>query len=71
MDRDLKEVARKWLVCTLRAKYPIEAELRQWLLPSGPWYGLHSDYAGPCKNEMLFVLIDAYSKWPQIVVIQN
>ena len=33
------------------------------LQASRPWSHLHLDFAGPIDNQMIFVLIDAHSKW--------
>ena len=40
--------------------------VHQWELPLRPWQRLHVDYAGPFKGKMWLLLIDAFSKWPEI-----
>ena len=32
---------------------------------------MHVDFAGPFKGGVFFVLIDAYSKWPEVVEIKT
>ena len=36
-----------------------------------PWQRLHIDYAGPFQGRMFFVLVDAHSKWPEIVPMSS
>ena len=31
-----------------------------------PWQRLQIDYAGPYRGTMWLLLIDAYSKWPEV-----
>lgn len=35
--------------------------------PTAPWTRLHMDYAGPINGYYFFLIIDAYSKWPEII----
>ena len=46
---------------------PTIAPLQRWEWPSSPWERVHIDFAGPFLDRMLFVLVDAHSKWPEIV----
>ena len=40
--------------------------LHQWKLPAQPWQRIHVDFAGPFKNKMWLLAVDAFSKWPEI-----
>lgn len=31
--------------------------------PKSPWERIHIDYAGPVADKMLFIIVDAHSKW--------
>ena len=35
--------------------------------PSTPWQRIHVDFAGPFMGKMFLVVIDAHSKWPEVV----
>ena len=39
--------------------------------PERPWQRVHIDFAGPLKGKMYFVLVDAHSKWPEVVEMQT
>ena len=38
-----------------------------WVFPSAPWTRIHIDYLGPVNGNMYFVIVDAYSKFPEVV----
>ena len=41
--------------------------LHPWECPNKPWGRLHIDYAGPMDGRMFLVLVDAYSKWMEVI----
>ena len=41
--------------------------LHPWDWPEQPWKRVHIDFAGPFLNHMFLVVIDAHSKWPEVV----
>lgn len=71
IDKMLEDTAAKCSVCTLLSRDPQKVPLQQWPVPPGPWYRVHVDFAGPFMNTMLFILVDAYSKWPEVVVMKK
>jgi len=40
--------------------------LHQWDLTAETWQRLHIDFAVPYRDKMWLLIIDAYSKWPEI-----
>ena len=50
---------------------PATAPLHPWEWPSSPWERVHIDSAGPFLDRMFFVLVDAHSKWPEIVEMKT
>uniref|UniRef100_A0A5S6QRN0 Integrase catalytic domain-containing protein n=1 Tax=Trichuris muris TaxID=70415 RepID=A0A5S6QRN0_TRIMR len=38
-----------------------------WPVPTKPWSRLHVDYAGPFQGHYFFVVVDALTKWPEIL----
>lgn len=71
MDKDLENTAALCKICTSFAKEPTKVQLQQWPVPPGPSYRMHIDFAGPFENTMLFILVDAFSKWPEVFVMQK
>lgn len=43
----------------------------KWIKPDKAWSRLHIDYAGPFQGKVFLILIDAYSKWPEVKIMPN
>lgn len=71
MDSQLEEVGRSCSNCACASKRPIKTELQTWPIPDSPWSRIHVDFAGPINGVSFLILIDAYSKWPEVVVMPN
>ena len=66
LDSDIEEFVRCCATCQLhRNRLPPEPAA-SWQQPEGPWRRIHLDYAGPVEGKMLLVVVDAYSKWPEV-----
>lgn len=66
IDADIENLVQNCNPCTLVRKSPIKNDLHSWPVPSSPWERLHVDYAGPFLGKYYFLVIDAFSKWPEI-----
>ncbi|KAK6764770.1 hypothetical protein RB195_024917 [Necator americanus] len=66
INRDIEEAARHCCNCQEAAKMPKKTVLNSWTTEKKPWDRIHIDYAGPLNGRMYLVLVDAYSKWPEV-----
>ncbi|MEL6988112.1 MAG: transposase, partial [Bacteroidota bacterium] len=41
--------------------------LHPWEFPSKPWSRIHIDYAGPIEGQMYLIVVDAFSKWLDVI----
>ena len=67
IDKELEDRARRCTACQSVKSAPAVAPLHPWLWPSTPWQRIHVDFAGPFMGKMFLVVIDAHSKWPEVV----
>ena len=67
LDKELEECARNCHECQSVKNSPAVAPLHPWLWPSKPWQRVHIDFAGPFQNKMYLIVIDAHSKWPEVI----
>jgi hypothetical protein len=67
MDKDIEDLVRHCTSCQINQRKPARSAPHPWKEPSGPWERVHMDYAGPFLNHMYLVVIDAYSKWMEVV----
>ncbi|XP_059051281.1 uncharacterized protein K02A2.6-like [Achroia grisella] len=43
----------------------------EWITPSRPWSRIHIDFAGPYHNKYFLIIVDAYSRWPEVFMVYN
>lgn len=67
IDEDIEQFTKMCVKCACAAKAPVKAELCSWPTPSGPWERVHIDFAGPTNGQYFLILVDAYSKWPDVI----
>ena len=71
IDQHIEQIARECPSCQLVQNNPSLAPLHPWMYPEKPWERIHMDFAGPFLGHMYLVVIDAYSKWPEVFIMQS
>ena len=71
IDTDIESVVKECNMCQQRHKSPSASPLHLWEWPQEPWSRLHIDYAGPIRDKMLLIIVDAYSKWIYVHVTNS
>ncbi|KAA3670222.1 uncharacterized protein DEA37_0003580 [Paragonimus westermani] len=71
MDDHISELFKRCSLCQQAAKLPKKQDPVPWDPPKGPWSRIHLDFVGPINGVMYLVLVDAYSKWPEIVELHS
>ncbi|XP_058449309.1 uncharacterized protein K02A2.6-like [Malaya genurostris] len=66
IDRHIEEAVKQCTDCAAAAKSPPHVAPVAWPVPPGPWQRVHIDYAGPIDGLYFFVIVDAFSRWPEI-----
>ena len=67
LDQCLEKTVKNCLSCQQVKNVPAVAPLHPWVWPSKPWQRIHIDFAGPLKGRMYLVVVDAHSKWPEVI----
>ena len=67
MDKAIEEVAKGCTGCQLTQNNPKTAPLHAWEWPARPWQRIHVDFAGPFLGTMFLIVVDAHSKWPEVI----
>ncbi|UYV69862.1 K02A2.6-like [Cordylochernes scorpioides] len=70
IDKNIEELARDCRICQESASMP-PSTISEWTWPEKPWHRLHLDLAGPFMGRMFMVLVDAHTKWLEIVIIKD
>ena len=64
---NIEQMAKGCLGCQSFQKMPAHAPLHPWEWPSKPGQRVHVDYAGHFQGTMFLIVIDAHSKWPEVI----
>ena len=68
---DLENKVKGCEPCQLVQKSPAVASLHPWEWPAKPWRRVHLDHAGPFMGKLFLVLVDAPSKWLEVVIVSS
>ncbi|XP_055701834.1 uncharacterized protein K02A2.6-like [Phlebotomus papatasi] len=71
MDKDIEEKVLNCTVCQENRSYPPKDSTHVWEDSSKPFQRVHADYAGPVQGKYLFILVDSFSKWPEVKVCND
>lgn len=66
MDDDIKAFIKGCEACAKLRPSPNKAKLISWENTGRPWSRIHIDYAGPMEGNYYLIVIDSYSKWPEV-----
>lgn len=71
LDRSIEKLAKSCLECQAVKKSSPSAPLHPWSWPTRVFQRVHADFAGPFQGSMFLVVIDAYTKWPEVFTMQT
>jgi transposase InsO family protein len=71
IDHDIELLAKSCVGCQAVKSATQAAPIHPWEWPSRPWERIHIDFAGPFLNSMFLVIVDAYSKWPEVIPMKT
>ncbi|CAF1460993.1 unnamed protein product [Adineta ricciae] len=69
LDSDIERVARNCRVCTENSKQTVKVPMNQWSPPDHPWQRIHIDFMGKFLGLYFLVIVDAYSKWVEVITM--
>lgn len=71
LDKTIEQIVSNCLTCQASRPLPPPAPLHPWSIPQKPWSRLHMDYAGPLYDHMFLVIVDAFSKWLEVIPVKT
>ena len=67
IDVDLENMTKSCDKCLQACPNPKRVPLHPWEKSARAWERVRIGFAGPFMNDMFLVVVDAYSKWPEVV----
>lgn len=71
MHEDIRMLARSCSDCAQVAKSPVKTTLASWPLCQRPMQRIHIDLAGKFMDFYYLLIVDAYSKWPEVYILNS
>lgn len=71
MNQQIEEFIKSCDACLAMSPNPPKVHNIPWKQPSRVFGRIHLDYAGPIKNMMLLIVVDAKSKWVEVFSTRN
>ncbi|CAH8671840.1 unnamed protein product [Schistosoma bovis] len=69
MDKQIVDFVKRCSHCQKAAKNPPKLPPVPWPKSEKPWSRVHIDFTGPLDGTTYLILVDSYSKWPEILPI--
>ena len=71
LDQDIEKLPNLCESCQAVKCSLTVAPLHLWVWPDAPWKRLHVDFAGPFLGRTFLIVVDAHSKWPEVITMSS
>ncbi|XP_062501405.1 uncharacterized protein K02A2.6-like [Corticium candelabrum] len=71
IDSDIETLAKWCHSCQREGKSPPQCIVHPWVWPVKPMQRVHVDFAGPFMGCIFFLMVDAHSKWVEIIEMKS
>ena len=71
LNQEIETLVKSCLICQAVKSAPASAPLHPWVRPNAPWRQIHIDFVGPFIGKMFLIIVDAHSKWPEVIVMPS
>ncbi len=71
IDQDIESQSKSCKPCQEHKPNPPSAPLHIWQWPTAPLKRIHIDFAGPFQGKMFLIIVDAHSKWPEVIIMSS
>ena len=68
MAKQIESMAQNCQNCVENRNNPPKIPLQVWKWPNNPWERIHIDYMGPIFGKYFLIVLDAHSKWLEVIL---
>ncbi|XP_054276574.1 uncharacterized protein K02A2.6-like [Macrosteles quadrilineatus] len=66
IDKDIEQMVAECRQCIEQCNNPRKT-IHPWEQPTNPWERVHIDFLGPTDGQQYLILVDAFSKWVEVI----
>ena len=71
IDTEIETLVRNCSACQGIRNHQPPTTSHPWVWPSQPWQRIHLDFTGPFWGHMYLLVVDAHSKWIEVVMMTS
>ena len=71
LEEDIEHTVKDYHQCQVTRKSPAPVPLHPWEWSARPWARVHVDHAGPFVGKNFLVVVDAHSKWLEVIPVST
>ena len=71
MDAEIENRVKSCHACQENLNFPGKAPVHPWEWHECAWSRVHIDYAGPFEGSLFLAVIDAFSKWMEVIPVRR
>ena len=71
LHKNIEDQVKKCLPCQEQKSKPACAPLHPWIWPTASWKKVHIDFAGLFLDKMFLIVVNAHSKWPEVIQMSS
>lgn len=71
LDQDITEWVATCRPCQVTRPASTQIPVQECEVPKGPWSRIHIDFARPITGQTFLIMVDAYSKWLEVVTMST
>lgn len=71
INSEIEDLIRNCSNCQVNQHRPPKVEKHIWETPTKPFERVHIDFAGAFRNRYFFLLVDAFTKWPEVCITKG
>ncbi|XP_039314523.1 uncharacterized protein K02A2.6-like [Solenopsis invicta] len=71
IDKEIEEYVKECEACRTTANNPNKSPLIKFQEAEFPFDRIHIDFAGPFKGKTYLIVVDAFTKWPEVFEMSN